>query len=77
MEISEQDRKTIDDIIERIRAKGKQPTVFLCGGEKAADHECDLKGPVVDVESGMGAVQSSSCSVCGKPAFNRWSIWDV
>ena len=39
------------------------------------DHKCDFRGPMVELETGMGIVFSATCSVCGRPAFNFHDIW--
>jgi hypothetical protein len=39
------------------------------------DHDCDVKGPVREITSGLGVVYSSTCSVCGRPAFNTWDVF--
>lgn len=47
-----------------------------CGrAPKHRDHECDINGPVREISSGLGTVHSSTCSVCGRPAFNAWDIF--
>lgn len=53
-----------------------QITVFQCGPEpKPVDHECDAKGPMKELDIGMGEVTSATYSVCGWPALNMWDIW--
>lgn len=78
MHLNEHDQRTIDELMDRIRAKGREPLAFFCGpAPKPEDHVCDNKGPVVDVKSGFGAIHSATCSVCGREAFDSWSMWDV
>lgn len=49
---------------------------FECGPEpKPKDHECDIKGPIVEVPCMGGVVQSASCSICGRAAFQFSEIW--
>lgn len=58
------------------RDEAGQITAFQCGPEpKPADHECDSNGPFKELDTGMGAVSSATCSVCGRPAFSMWDIW--
>ncbi len=47
-----------------------------CGPEpKPADHGCDIKGPFVELETGMGTVNTATCSICGRAAFQFHDIW--
>lgn len=53
-----------------------KPVAFICGADpKPRDHECDAKGTTKELKTGMGAVFSATCSVCGRPAFNFREIW--
>lgn len=47
---------------------------FECGpNQKPTDHECDLKGPWVEFEDGLGG--SASCSICGRLAYDDFDMW--
>ena len=53
-----------------------QITSFQCGPDpKPKDHECDSKGKMKELDTGMGEVISATCSICGRPAFSMWDIW--
>ena len=48
----------------------------ICGPEpQVQNHNCDIKGPMRELETGMGVCISATCSICGKPAFNFHDIW--
>lgn len=51
------------------------PIEFRCGVKQPTDHECDLHGGYVDLDTGMGIVNTATCSICGKPAFSFRDIW--
>lgn len=58
------------------RDEAGQIMAFQCGPEpKPVDHTCDAKGPMKELDTGMGEVVSATCSVCGRPAFNMRDIW--
>lgn len=76
--LTPEDQAWIDDIRDHFRAKGSEPIVFVCGPSPAPeDHKCDIKGQTVDIPHGNGVINSATCSVCGRAAFDSWSVWDV
>ena len=49
---------------------------IACGPPPApTDHKCDNKGPMRELETGMGNCISATCSMCGRPAFQMFDIW--
>lgn len=60
----------------KVSTDGHGSVKFECGPDpKPTDHECDLKGPTVEVPCMGGTVFSASCSVCGRTAFQFSEIW--